>query len=299
MDSLLLLCVCFFLGIILGRAKRFPAEAPATLNAFIINISLPALALIHIHELRLGADLILPAIAPWVLFLGGALLIPPIGRRIGLPERTIGCLVLMAGLGNTSFVGIPMIQAFYGRDAVGTGMLVDQLGSFLALATVGLLAAARYSGGATGGRATMMRVFRFVPFWGMVAGFLLMPVTFPEPLVLFLRKLGDTLTPLALVSVGLQLRPGETRGKRGALAIGLLWKMLAGPLLILLLFALAPGSGGMVRQVSIFEIAMPPMITAGIVAIEHDLDPQLAMLMLGIGIPLSFITLPIWWYLMR
>ncbi|MEP7218942.1 MAG: AEC family transporter, partial [Bacteroidota bacterium] len=217
MDSLLLLCVCFLLGIVLGRTGRFPAEAPATLNAFIINISLPALALGHIHELQLNADLILPAIAPWMLFFGAALIIPPIGRRMRLPERTIGCLVLMAGLGNTSFVGIPMIQAFYGREAIGTGMIVDQLGSFLALATVGLVTAARYSGGAIGGRETMTRVFRFVPFWGMVAGFVLMPVTFPEPLVLFLQKLGDTLTPLALVSVGLQLRPGERKGKGGAL----------------------------------------------------------------------------------
>ncbi|MDB5032876.1 MAG: Auxin Efflux Carrier [Chlorobi bacterium] len=299
MDSLLLLCVCFFLGIILGRTGRFPAEAPATLNAFIINISLPALALVHIHELRLNTGLILPAIAPWILFLGGALIIPPIGRRMRLPERTIGCLVLMAGLGNTSFVGIPMIQAFYGRDAIGTGMLVDQLGSFLALATVGLITAARYSGGTGGRRATMARVFRFVPFWGMVAGFMLMPVTFPEPLVLFLQKLGDTLTPLALVSVGLQLRPGGISGRGRPLAMGLLWKMLVGPLLILLIVALMPGAWEITRSVSVFEIAMPPMITAGIIAIEHDLDPQLAMLMLGVGIPLSFITLPLWWYLMR
>jgi len=30
------------------------------------------------------------------------------------------------------------------------------------------------------------------------------------------------------------------------------------------------------------------MITAGIIAIDHDLEPQLVTLMLGIGIPLSF-----------
>jgi hypothetical protein len=40
------------------------------------------------------------------------------------------------------------------------------------------------------------------------------------------------------------------------------------------------------------------MITGSIVATEHDLDGDLAALMVGVGIPLSFLTLPIWWRLL-
>ena len=36
------------------------------------------------------------------------------------------------------------------------------------------------------------------------------------------------------------------------------------------------------------------LIGAAIVAMEHDLDPQLVTLMVGIGIPISFLTLPLW-----
>jgi predicted permease len=39
---------------------------------------------------------------------------------------------------------------------------------------------------------------------------------------------------------------------------------------------------------------MPPQIGAAIVAMDHDLDPQLVTLMVGIGIPLSFLTLFAW-----
>jgi predicted permease len=49
-------------------------------------------------------------------------------------------------------------------------------------------------------------------------------------------------------------------------------------------------------QITIFEAAMPPQIGAAIVAMERDLDPQLVTLMVGIGIPLSFLTLPMWRY---
>jgi hypothetical protein len=49
-------------------------------------------------------------------------------------------------------------------------------------------------------------------------------------------------------------------------------------------------------QVAIFEAAMAPMIGGAIVAAQHKLDPELSALMLGVGIPLSFLTLPAWWY---
>jgi predicted permease len=48
-------------------------------------------------------------------------------------------------------------------------------------------------------------------------------------------------------------------------------------------------------RVTIFEAPMAPIIGAAIVAMEHKLDPPLVTLMVGIGIPLSFLTLPVWW----
>lgn len=52
-------------------------------------------------------------------------------------------------------------------------------------------------------------------------------------------------------------------------------------------------------QVTLFEAAMAPMISAGIIAVDHRLNPPLVALMVGIGIPLSFVTLPVWWWLLR
>jgi predicted permease len=59
------------------------------------------------------------------------------------------------------------------------------------------------------------------------------------------------------------------------------------------------GTTGQMTQVTIFEAAMAPQIGASIVAIEHKLDPPLVTLMVGIGIPLSFLTLPLWWYVLQ
>jgi hypothetical protein len=41
---------------------------------------------------------------------------------------------------------------------------------------------------------------------------------------------------------------------------------------------------------------MPPMVMGSVMAVSYNLNPKLANLMVGIGIPISFITL-LFWYL--
>jgi predicted permease len=54
------------------------------------------------------------------------------------------------------------------------------------------------------------------------------------------------------------------------------------------------GPDGLARQAVILEAAMPPMITAAALAIAHDLAPRLAAALVGYGIVLSLLTLPLW-----
>jgi predicted permease len=67
---------------------------------------------------------------------------------------------------------------------------------------------------------------------------------------------------------------------------------------MMILAKLLDGTGPITR-ITIFEAAMAPQIGAAIVAMEHKLDPPLVTLMVGIGIPLSFLTLPLWWYVLQ
>lgn len=298
MANLLLLALCMALGALLRRSGRFPAHTPAALNGFVIHLSLPAAAVLFIHRLELRPELLSAAAAPWVVALGSIPFFLRIGRRMGLPKRTVGALILLGGLGNTSFVGLPMIEAFYGKGLLGVGIVADQAGSFLALSTVGLATAFRFSGGEASPRQVARRILLFPPFQALVAAFLLHPLPLPAVAETVLQRLADTIAPLALVSVGFQLRLAGTDGVFRPLAAGLAWKLLLGPALVAALFVGAFGMRGGVVQVAVFEAAMAPMITAGIIAAEHDLDPPLVSMMLGIGIPLSFLTLSGWWWLL-
>lgn len=299
MDNIVLLIFCLVAGIILQRTGRFPDSTPAALNGFIIHISLPAAAILHIHSITLDRSVFFTALMAWLLFCIGWAFFHFTGKLLNLPAATVGALVLVGGLGNTSFVGLPMIEAYYGREWLGVGILADQLGSFMALSTLGIFAAAFYSSGSVSPRQMIRKVLLFPPFQALILALLLRPVPFPEWTVIVLKKLADTLTPLALASVGFQLRFTSLKGLRTRLALGLGYKLVLGPLLIAGIYLGLLGLRGTAIQVTIFEAAMAPMITAGIIAMDHDLDPQLVTMMLGIGIPLSFATLPVWAMLLK
>ena len=295
MVNLFVLVLCFALGIALRRAGRLPPDAHKTLNAFIVNIALPALILRHVHALRYDGHLILPAAMPWLLFGVGAAFFAALGQLAGWSRRTTGGLILSGGLANTSFVGLPMIEAFYGPAFLGVGILVDQLGSYMALSTAGVVVAALCAeSGPVSPAALARKVAAFPPFQALVLALLLIPVSYPEPVAAVLDRLGGTLTPLALISVGSQLRLGELRGAWRALSAGLLYKLVLGPALVAALLVLGLHAGGKVIQVTVFEAAMGPQIGGAIVAMEYGLNPRLVGLMVGVGVPLSLLTAAAW-----
>ena len=294
MANIILLAVCLLTGIGLKKTGRFPVATPAALNAFIIHISLPALAILHIHNMKLDTSLVLTASMAWLLFGCAWALFIIAGKVFKLDRETVGALILVAGLGNTSFVGLPMIEAYFGKEYLGIGIIADQLGSFMVLATLGILVATLYSSGNVSPRQMARKVLMFPPFQALILALLLKPVHFPEWSVTILEKLGNTLTSLALVSVGFQLQFTGIKAELKSLSLGLLYKLLLGPAIIYLLYASLPGAIGTVAQITIFEAAMAPMITAGIIAIDHDLKPKLVGMLVGIVIPLSFVTLHFW-----
>jgi predicted permease len=110
------------------------------------------------------------------------------------------------------------------------------------------------------------------------------------------EKIGVTLIPLALVAVGFQLHLSMVVLARQwrPLVYGLGFKLVLMPLIFIGLYVFAFGSKTPSTHITILESAMAPMITACVVAVEFGLKAEIATLMMGIGIPLSLVTVPIW-----
>ena len=302
MLNFILILVCFFLGYFLKKRHIFPENTSLVLNRFVISISLPALTFSQMYGLKLSQDALYPISLAWITFFLGLIFFTWVQRRFKLPQKTLGALILTASLGNTSFVGFPLLEALFGAHSLKLGILVDQPGTFLVAGTLGVATACIFSKGFSESISPLFlakKVFTFPPLIALFLSMLLSSVTLPKELFSILDRLGSTLIPLSLVSVGalLDFHPKKIHKHWKNLCIGLGFKLILIPLFFALFYAGVLHQRGESIQIILVESAMAPMITAGILAHEYGLDSELANLMIGIGIPLSLITVPIWYWI--
>ncbi|HEY5806477.1 MAG TPA: AEC family transporter, partial [Povalibacter sp.] len=205
----------------------------------------------------------------------------------------VGALTLVCGLGNTSFIGFPMIEALRGQEGLKLALFADQAGVFLALGVGGTIIAALYSGRSVAPVTIVRRVFLFPPFASLLIGIVVGWFGgWPAMLDGVLSRLGATLVPVALFSVGLQFQLQVSRTQLVPMALGLCWKLLLAPTIVWLAGMLI-GIQGLPLTVAVLESAMAPMISATILATQNDLEPSLANTTLSVGILLAFVTVPV------
>lgn len=296
MSNLILIVMCLGMGLLLQRNRQLPDSFALSLNSYVIYIALPALILIEIHHLHLSREALLPIVFAWLLMAASALFIWLLAGQLGWSRSVTGALMLTVPLGNTSFVGIPLIEAFLGKEAISYSILYDQFGSFVALNTYGSFIAAYYSGRAGSWKNLVRTIASFPPFIALVMAFLSMPLEFPGWLAEALVRISSTLVPVVMVAVGLQWRLRLERETLLPLTLGLLASLVLTPLLamgLLHLFSIQ----GLVAQVIILESAMPAMISAGVLAINYQLAPRLAASLVGYGLLFSLLTTWLWRHL--
>lgn len=294
MTAFVLLLACLALGIAVARYARPPMGLAQGLNWWVINIALPALVLDLIPRLHFELQFWFLVASQWLVFIGAFLLFRWLGGRLQWSRGRIGALTLVCGLGNTSFMGFPLLEALRGREGLALGVVADQLGCFIVLAIGGTIVAALYSGGHAHPRAIARRVLLFPAFLALLVGALVgLLGGWPQVADDILQRIGATLVPLALFSVGLRFRLHLGDGQALPLALGLGWKLALAPLLVFVL-GWGTGVGGNVLVIGVLQAAMAPMISAAILADQHNLDPPLANSILGAGILLSLLTVPAW-----
>lgn len=301
MSNLLLIAICLLAGFLFSRFRLFPPQSHLALNQYVIWLAIPALALVHVPKLRLEPSALLPVLCAWIVFGFSWLIFASLGRLLQWPRKLTGALILTAGLGNTAFVGFPLIQAWFGETGLQVAVLIDQPGTFFIVSTFGVLVAAQYSGRAVRLGDMALHLLKFPPFLGFCIAILLnlTQVSIPEILYNAFSAIAQTITPVALVAVGMQVRwPGGSRHWPFLFA-GLSYKLIFAPLIIALIYTYLFRLDGVPLRVCILESAMATMVTAAILASSYGLKPRFSSLMLSLSIPISLISVPLWNWLLN
>ena len=298
-DAFALIVAMLVLGLLFQHLRVFPDNAAEVLNKVVLYVCLPASVLLYAPRLEIGTHVLALAAVPWLLLAATVALVTLATRLLGFRRDEHAVLLLCVALGNTSFLGYPLVRALLGEAALPYAVIYDQFGAFLILSTFGLYVLARYGGDATPtAGAIAKRVATFPPFLALVFGLTLMPETPPAWIAGGLQRLADALLPLVVLAIGLSLQLALPRDELKPLATGLLLKLAVMPLIAL---AIAPllGLTGLRHDAAVLESAMPSMVTAAALAISHRLAPRLAAALVGYGILLSLLTLPAWAWVLR
>lgn len=298
MTNFILIGVCIIAGMLFKSMKVLPHDAHKGVNAWLIYLALPAVSFKYLPHIQWSRELLLPALMPLIVWLGGWIYIRFYSSRNKVSKVDEGALRLTSGLSNTSFIGYPLIAAWFSEKYLGIAVICDQV-TFILLSTAGVLvcinAAQKHELSAG---LIVKKVLRFPPFLGCV-GALTIPHFFNiDVLNPFFDKLAATVGPLALFSIGLQLQFKGWRSEVKHLSASFIYKLLIAPALVFGV-ALALGLKGIIPQIAVFESAMPSLATSGVVADEYDVNPKLANLIIGVSILIAFATTALWFYILK
>jgi len=210
------------------------------------------------------------------------------------PRPVIGALVLSAAFGNVTYLGLPVVTETLGTRYGYVAVLYDLLATTPVLLTVGMLIAARYGGGApVSAAASLRRVLRLPPLWGVAAGLVSHALPYPLPRVVLdaVQLMGKAVIPIMIFTVGLALDFRDV--VRLPVAVpALVLKLVVAPAAVLRTATAFGVSGDMLTAV-VIEGAMPVMVLALIIADEFDLDVKIAATCITVSTVAAFFTVPL------
>lgn len=290
MENFVLILLAITIGYGINRLNIFSKDAPAILNQFVIYISLPSMILLQIPKLTFSMDTLIPIIIAWLVMIISAILVLISSKIFSFSKEITGSLMLVAILTNSSFMGIPILNAYMGESALPYVLVYDQLGTFIALAIYGTFIASYYSSKSQiTFKIITLKVLTFPPFISLIAALFLMGVEFNPIISKVLGSFSSTIVPMALVAVGLQLQFKLPREDIKPFSVALGIKLIIAPIIAIILCKIF-GWNNQASIVSIMEAAMAPMITAGAIASMAGLAPRLSSAIVGYGILISFVT---------
>lgn len=307
MGSILLVTFPFFAlvaaGYMAARRRWLPLEAIPGLNGFVLFFALPAMLY------RFGAStpiarLLDGAVAGvWLLcalVVVGFAIAVSLGGRIRWNDAAFGALV--AAFPNSGFMGVPLIAALLGPQAVGTVIVVIVVDMVITSSLC--IALSRLDAGEGGARAALRQallgVLRNPMPWAIGLGALASAwrIALPGPLDKTVGLLADAASPVALFTIGAVLARSQMQADhpmplRDYVPLALM-KLLLHPLLVLLVGAgaiqIGVGLQPAALTVMVLTAALPSASNVSLLAERMGADNGRVARIILVSTALAFFT---------
>lgn len=296
MEIILIIIMMLLLGYFLKAAGVLTEADKRTLNGIVINVSMPlTIFLSMMRNIRAG-DLLGYFRLTLLMILVSAVCMGVaygIGRVLRLERPSLFAFMLVCGIGNTAFMGFPLITGFFGTEGLIRAIFCD-VSTVLSMVVASTIFGMRL----TGSRRNIFReLVKFPPLIAWMISVVLISIGFsvdmlPTVLVDCMDMVAAVTTPLIMISLGLTLSPRHLKTALvPSLSAGAV-RLIFAPLIAVGLAALF-GLSGLEQSVFIVEAGMSPALALIIFSEIYGMDSKLISGATFLTTVLSLLTVPV------
>ena len=282
---------------VLRQAKRLQQ----LLSGYLFLVGIPLTVVNFVRAADLSLTVFIAPIVAWMAMLLAIVITWAslhVSTRVSSPGEK-GSLLLLSYIGNTSYLGFPVILFLpqLGPDYLSLAVLYDVLGTFFGAYVLGLVLASMHSGEAPTGvpfwQQGLREVLRNPSLYAFALGLALRPVPLPRELLTLLGGVAWLSIMLCLVVMGIRLQQLSSWDHLDIAMRPVLIKMLIVPLVIAAGLT-AFGVDGPARLVLILQASMPCGIASVVLAERYGLDRDRVVAAIGLSTLLLVFTVPLW-----
>lgn len=294
LNSLVMIFIMIIPGIIAAKTNIITEDQDRCVSTIVVNITFPCLVVDAMQvafskQMLLDAGylfLIMIAVFVVALLIGIALT-----KVIKMSKAHSYIFTFMLVFGNTGFMGLPIVNAIYGREGMFYASILEMVNDIL-MFTVGIMLIQA----ASGGKLKMELKGLLSPgFISVIIGvtFFLTGFILPEFIGDCVSIIGAATTPLSMIAIGLQLGRMHIKEIVGDYTMYILsfLRLILIPAVLLAALLLFGGELSLLTKVVILEIAMPVAACSTLFSQQYKADAAYATKGVMLSTVLSILTL--------
>lgn len=302
LTSLVMIFLLIIPGIIFRKKDIISAAQSDGISSLAVNITWPCLV-VDAMQMDFSAAVLKDSgymmAAAMVVFAMTAVVTLVLSKLLRLDNSKRYITAFMLLFGNTGFIGIPVIRAPYGTEAVFFAAILEMVNDVV-IFTIGMMLI-QMSAGAK---------LRFEPklflnpgLIGVIVGLLLflLDIRLPEVIGGAVEMVGDATTPLTMFLIGYQLGGLKAKEilKDASIYVISFTKLLIVPVLALIVLRVAVGDFSLLEKVLIMSFAMPAGSVSVIFSQQYRGETAFATKTVLLSTLFSIVTIPVFAVMME
>lgn len=302
LTSLVMIFLLIIPGIIFRKKDIISAAQSDGISSLVVNITWPCLV-VDAMQMDFSAAVLKDSgymmAAAMVVFAMTAVVTLVLSKLLRLDNSKRYITAFMLLFGNTGFIGIPVIRALYGTEAVFFAAILEMVNDVV-IFTIGMMLIQMSAGAKL---RFEPKLFLTPGLIGVIVGLLLflLDIRLPEVIGGAVEMVGDATTPLTMFLIGYQLGGLKAKEilKDASIYVISFTKLLIVPVLALIVLRVAVGDFSLLEKVLIMSFAMPAGSVSVIFSQQYRGETAFATKTVLLSTLFSIVTIPVFAVMME